>query len=137
VTFLPSFLPSVFLPQVMFKSSEGGLFTKPVCPVIFTLEYGTVYSSLPFRIWAVINILISFGLFVAWVYWVYWKIHVTPLMRVVERDWLTLFLVGLLLYSNPVYCFAQWFSHVSKEKQYTKSAENVCLDLLQQVLSVY
>ena len=104
-----------FLFQVMFISSEGGLFTNPMCPVAFNFEYGTVYSSLPFRIWAVINILIGFILLVAWVYWVYWRMHSTPLPRVIERDWLTLFLVGLLLYQNPVYCFGQWLDHVSSE----------------------
>lgn len=55
----------------MFTESEGGLFSNPMCNVVFNLEYGTVYSSLPFRIWSVIGILIGSTLLVAWVYWVY------------------------------------------------------------------
>jgi hypothetical protein len=31
-----------------------------------------------------------------------------PLQVILERTWLTVFIIGLFLYQNPFYCFGQW-----------------------------
>lgn len=108
-------MPILLNPQVKFRASEEGIFAAPICPVTFTLEYGTVDH--PYFIHMLAAVLISFCFFITalWMHSVYWRSQGSSSNNsnpcgdhVRERDWLTIFLIGLLLYQNPFYCFSQW-----------------------------
>lgn len=106
---------NLFLGQVKFRQSKDGIFARPMCPVVFTVDYGTVDHPYFYHVLAAVLISLCFVITLLWIYSVYWRAPKTSEGHVVERDWLTLFLVGFLLYQNPFYCFSQWSGGTVRE----------------------
>jgi len=111
---------------------DGDIRLSPQCFEGFKLSYYSVDYSLATKVMTVIVMVIHLVVMALWFYMVYYHPkpdphssgssssdsgnnhhHPTPpLPRVVERDWLSILLVGIFCYQNPIYTFGQWAPNI-------------------------
>lgn len=109
----------VVVQVVLSSSSESSSVSLlgPSCPLSLRFSYKHVYPILAFRVLETLMMAVNLVALAAWAAWLYYRLprsNKSSSRRrrqgpaILERHWLTLFLVGLLCYQDPVYCFGQW-----------------------------
>lgn len=105
------------------------------CPLAFTFAYQHAYPLKAFRVIETFMLLVTVTAIVAWCVWLYAPRKggkSAPILM--ERHWLTLLLLALLLYQDPIWCLGQWAPHSVRVS--AKFSSQTCVSLGQSIFFV-